>query len=522
MVNESHTTADGKPMKHWSPRALPVMAAVMGVPTLVVPGSLTAQLTYTLAFCVIVGSAWLAVRASTDSRWPRSLMAGALTVWLAGDLLSSVLTWRFGGLGALSAADVFWVLGYPLLACGLIVMVRRRAPGRLREATLDGLAMATVVGVLFWQFLVLPEISGSTMSPAVVLGVFYPFGDVLLFVAGTLLVLAPGNRHGSTGYLVSGLAITFAGDVVIAVLAAVLPDLDTGRLDALLLLANSMIAAALWDRSSPCPAGARADGERLHPARLVFLGIALIALPVLTQTRVRDDLLGRTVSLSATVLLTIIILVRFVLVVRSQERATSALAHRATHDDLTGLVNRQELHARLTAALQQHRDGGPTLHFLDLNGFKAINDRYGHAAGDFVLTEVARRLRRETRAADTVARLGGDEFVVVTDDTAGAADLSHRLRTAVRATMTFREHQLTVDVSIGVVSAADLHRPDSDLLLATADDQMYRDKRRRRDDTADEATDGNSGRLRLTAPPAVVSTPRPARMETTVGRGSVP
>ncbi|GAB2581222.1 hypothetical protein Aab01nite_58230 [Paractinoplanes abujensis] len=482
-------------MKFWSPRVLPVTAAVLGVPTLLAPDSTTAGLTYGLAFLLIVVGAWLAVHAEARHRLPRALMAAALTVWLSGDLVYSVLTWRFGELGDVSAADVFWVSGYPLLAAGLISMVRARTTGRLREATLDGLAMATVVGVLFWQFLIQPEITDEAASAAMIIGAFYPFGDVLLFVAGALLVLAPGNRRGPTGYLLTALTITFLGDVVITVLSAVLSDFDTGRLDFLLLLANSLFAAALWHRDTDRPEKGRTGVERVHSARLVFLGIALITLPVLSQLHVHDNAHGHAVPWIASILLTTIIFARFVLVVRDQEHAKAALAHRVAHDDLTGLVNRQELHARLTAALG--RGDGPVVHFLDLNGFKAINDRYGHSAGDFVLTEVAQRLNRQAHPNDIVARLGGDEFVVVTEDTADAGKVSERIRDAVRAEIVFHGHRLEVDASIGVASAADLNHPNSDLLLATADEAMYRVKRHRRNSTA-EARGHDSAPVRLT------------------------
>ncbi|MEU8658724.1 GGDEF domain-containing protein [Actinoplanes philippinensis] len=466
-------------MKLWSPRALPLAAAVLGVPTLLAPESAVARLTYPSAFFVVVVSAWLAARAETGHRLSRALVAGALTVWLAGDLVYSALTRWFGEPGDVSLADAFWITGYPLLAAGLIIMVRRRTSSGLREATLDGLAMATVVGVLFWRFMVQPEITGDTMSAAEIIGTFYPLGDVLLFVAGALLVLAPGVRGGATGYLLAALAITLTGDVVITVLPAVLPDFDTGRLDALLLLANSLFAAALWNRDIERPADRRTGPERVHAARLVFLGVALIALPVLNQLNDQDDgALGHAVSWSASILLSTIIFVRFVLVVREQEQARTALAHRAAHDELTGLVNRQELYARLTLALQQGAE--PVVHFLDLDGFKAVNDRHGHSAGDFVLAEVARRLLGQTRPSDIVARLGGDEFVVVTEDAPGAGDVPERLRAAVGAEMSFRGHRLRVGVSIGVVSAADLSRPDSDVLLGTADEAMYRQKRTHR------------------------------------------
>jgi diguanylate cyclase (GGDEF)-like protein len=375
-----------------------------------------------------------------------------------------------------SAPDVLWVLGYPLLAAGMVLLVRLRAPGRLREAALDVLAMATVVAALFWQFMVAPEVTGNTMSLAVLFSVFYPFGDVLLFAAGALVVLSPGERTASTRYLIAALAVTFAGDVTISVVSPVFPDFDTARLDSVLLLANGLLTAAIRHRDPEPASAAKADAQRLHPARVVFLGVSLLALPSINDMRIDDQAIQRFTMLSAMVMLTVIVLIRFTLVVREQERVRAALAHRATHDQLTGLVNRQELHVRLTAALRQRTGDGPVVHFLDLNGFKPVNDRYGHAAGDFVLTEVARRLRATVRDTDTVARLGGDEFVVVSAAVDDIAAVTARLRDAVAAPLHYDGHDLRIGVSVGHASAADLEHPTSDTLLAAADATMYREK----------------------------------------------
>lgn len=168
--------------------------------------------------------------------------------------------------------------------------------------------------------------------------------------------------------------------------------------------------------------------------------------------------------------------------ITDRRRAESELAHQATHDPLTGLPNRLLLDDRVRQACGRLRRGAEAVSvvFIDLDGFKSINDTHGHRTGDAVLVEVARRLRQVVRAADTVARFAGDEFVVVcesiTDDE--RASLVRRLREVITAPMVVEGVRVTVDASIGVATT---HDPGAaaDELLVLADQQMYREKRAR-------------------------------------------
>jgi diguanylate cyclase (GGDEF)-like protein len=467
------------------PAAIPLGALVMSVPVAVAPGSDVADAFYTVAFVALVVIAWLGLRSPTAAAAPaHALVAGALTVWLAGDLLYKALTWRYGSLGGVSAADYLWVSGYLLLAAGLIVMTRLRAPGRLREGLLDGMAMATAVAAVVWQVLIFPSFTEDGFSLLVLVSAFYPFGDVLIFATVAILVLSPGERGGPTRYLVSALALTLAGDVGITFTDMVLPSFDAGRLDALLLLANSLLVAALWHPRANQLTGSHAAGEqRLQPARLVFLGVALTALPFMAIVRNPGTAAERLTLLFSAAALTAIVLVRFGYLIRDQEQARAALAWRATHDQLTGLVNRQELHARLDAALRRRASVlGPVVHFIDLDGFKPVNDVYGHAVGDRLLVEVARQLANAARTGDTVARLGGDEFVVLCreiDSVEAAEKIAGRLLSAVSAVTVSATAELgaaQVGASLGTAYAGHLHRPTSDDLLVAADQEMYRAK----------------------------------------------
>jgi diguanylate cyclase (GGDEF)-like protein/PAS domain S-box-containing protein len=163
------------------------------------------------------------------------------------------------------------------------------------------------------------------------------------------------------------------------------------------------------------------------------------------------------------------------------------LGHLALHDGLTGLPNRLLLYDRIEQALcrAERRESPVYLMLVDLDGFKAVNDGRGHAAGDEVLVEVARRLSGAVRPADTVARLGGDEFVILCEPAEPIATdaVVARLEEAIRRPMLVEGEQLVITASIGVV----LHLPGPGVeatgveLVREADTAMYRAKRQGKD-----------------------------------------
>ncbi len=169
--------------------------------------------------------------------------------------------------------------------------------------------------------------------------------------------------------------------------------------------------------------------------------------------------------------------------VTDRQRTESELAHRATHDALTGLPNRTLLEDRLHQACARIRRTGVsvTTMFVDLDDFKTINDTYGHQAGDQVLREVAARLLTCIRDTDTVSRLHGDEFVVLCegltpDEVAG---VEARITEAFEEPMRVGTTRLVIGASIGVATTEDADTAVADL-LARADQAMYRVKRARR------------------------------------------
>ncbi len=163
--------------------------------------------------------------------------------------------------------------------------------------------------------------------------------------------------------------------------------------------------------------------------------------------------------------------------------AAEELRRAALHDPLTGLPNRALLAERLRAALAvEAAPEGVTVVFVDLDGFKPVNDSHGHAAGDLLLREVAVRLREVVREEDTVARLGGDEFALVCPGLleADATRLVERLREAVaRPVRLDSGAEVRVSASTGTATSCGDGGDDADRLLDEADHRMYAAKRRR-------------------------------------------
>jgi diguanylate cyclase (GGDEF)-like protein len=181
------------------------------------------------------------------------------------------------------------------------------------------------------------------------------------------------------------------------------------------------------------------------------------------------------------------------------------LAHQAFHDALTGLANRALFRDRLDHALALHRrdGGGLAVLFLDLDDFKAVNDRWGHATGDKLLLAAADRLASGVREGDTVARLGGDEFAVLLEGATDPQLVAQRLLEALRHPYELDGRTVIVGASIGLVDAADQgDDTTADWLVRRADAAMYAGKRSGKNtlvryhlDLADENGDSDLSQL---------------------------
>ncbi|WP_347310514.1 GGDEF domain-containing protein [Defluviimonas sp. SAOS-178_SWC] len=157
----------------------------------------------------------------------------------------------------------------------------------------------------------------------------------------------------------------------------------------------------------------------------------------------------------------------------------------ALTDALTGLANRRALDHALVRVLDAAARGGRgfALLHLDIDFFKAVNDTFGHAAGDLVLSHVAAILRRATRKQDIVARVGGDEFVMILPgpvDEAMVATIARRIIAELEVPVMFEGAPCRISGSIGATLSGLYERPDADRMLSDADAALYVSKRRGR------------------------------------------
>jgi diguanylate cyclase len=156
--------------------------------------------------------------------------------------------------------------------------------------------------------------------------------------------------------------------------------------------------------------------------------------------------------------------------------AAEYAAEYAVRDSLTGVFTRFALGLRFDQALgiARRADRRLAIFFVDVDDFKRVNDDFGHAAGDDVLRELARRIQAAVRGADTVARLGGDEFVVLSfvDDAARAASIADRLVAVSEEPLRIAGMEIAVGVSVGVAVTPD-DGTEIEALLASADGAMY-------------------------------------------------
>jgi len=380
-----------------------------------------------------------------------------------------------------AVADAFYLLHYPLVVVGLILLIRRRTPGHDLASVLDAATLAVAVGMLSWLYLIGPQARAGSLSLVTVVSVAYPVMDLAMFAVALRLILGPGHRPSSFMLLAVNLLAIFTADTVY-VMQQLSGTYATGNfLDAIWLGGNLALgAAALHPTVGRVEERADSADVQLTPSRLAVLaGAALIAPSTLAlqySLGTQRDILVVAAACAALFMLTI---GRLAGLVADQRRL-------AITDVLTGLRTRRFFGAQLPVEITKARrsDAALAVLIVDIDHFKSINDRYGHPAGDQVLIEVARRLRESVRPSDVLARYGGEEFALVVPSVSSEelAAVGERLRNQVASSQiqVATDVWLHVTVSIGTASLPINGGTPADL-IATADRALYAAKAQGRD-----------------------------------------
>ena len=441
-----------------------------------------------IAFAAVGAGSGVAIvygirRFHPEPSWPWWCLAAASWVFLIGALLRGWTDGREGFASLLS--DCFTVPGYLLMFVALGGFLRSRV-GDKRHALIDGLLVGVGATILLAILFAIPAASISGREAAVsALAGLYPMFDGVLVLLVLNLAFATGRRGPSFAMLLICMALLFAGDVAYAIIGTSGELTGSPLLDLPFLLGFTLIGAAGVHPSMT--AVGRSENlpiQAWSTRRLLLIAPALAVPFVLGVLIERPTLLDRIMLAVGGAVIVGLVLARAVSAVRSYAAAQRRYEYQATHDSLTGLANRSLWFTEVRSMLAPSAAGGQVwVYFLDLDGFKYVNDSSGHMAGDQVITEVAERLRDCAPASAVIARVGGDEFVVAhrasREDALALADV---ILQTMRQTLRMPAADVVVSVSIGIAWSAGAHDGvTAEDLLRDADTAMYQAKANGRD-----------------------------------------
>jgi diguanylate cyclase len=326
------------------------------------------------------------------------------------------------------------------------------------------------------------DVANRPMFMSLVQGT-YPLIDILLLLLLLNLAFTTASQLPSYRAFVIGMVALFIGDIGYAWIGAAGQQVGSPLLDLPYLVAYTFFGVAAIHPSMAWIAKAVPNSEQPWSFQRLALIIPALFAPGLVALAIDgSDRGGRTLLGVIFVALISTLLFRAVAAVHSLDRMQETFRFQASHDALTGLANRAELMdqvGKMQAARRRH-DPSVWVLFLDLDGFKFINDSWGHETGDLLLMEVASRLRQITSSMATVGRVGGDEFVIsgiLTRDR--AIELAAQVQATLRNPIEIEGLDLIVTTSIGMAEAT--LGEDAEGLLRDADTAMYRAKGAGRD-----------------------------------------
>jgi diguanylate cyclase (GGDEF)-like protein len=402
-------------------------------------------------------------------------------LFLVGVLIRPIVTGLVMPLPLL--ADAITIPAYVLLCVFLVVMLRSRH-SLDRHAVLDAL-IVWLAGALT-SYLVLAEpaaaIDDRPAAMSIIAGV-YPLCDIMVLLLVVNLTFTARTWPVSLISFFATLLLLGAGDTAYAIIGVQGHIYGSPLLNVPFVLGYTLMGVTALHPSVTELGRAARLPVQAWSARRVALLVPALAMPFVLLLVTGHTAAHRWIIAIDGMLIVTVLLIRAVSAVQAQVTAQRQAEHQALHDPLTGLPNRRSISAgieRLLQRLDGSADRRVWVFLLDLDGFKWVNDSWGHDTGDQVVIEAGRRLRAATPAEIPVARVGGDEFLLAyAGDKAGALLLAEGIRGCFGRPYRVREAEVPISASIGIAHAdgdGGSAAVTAEALMRDADTAMYRAK----------------------------------------------
>jgi len=387
-----------------------------------------------------------------------------ILAWLIGSVIASSAHYNFATTLLTSFGELMYLVFYPFIVIGSVRIIRGLSPykkSEILDSAIIGFGVTT-----FGAAVLLPQVLPTLDQPLGQLfySLAYPLADLFL-VAIILSLFSIRSFSSGSLILVTGITTFVLTDFLYLSIDASATYSIGGIVDDGWLLGILLISESFWHMEVNQEQGQSTAIESRNPIFItlsVFLSATLLALFAL-----QPNYLPRYVALPALITLALAFSRLASAINQSRHIGTETLLART--DELTGLPNRR----RLISEIEEFVNKEGSLLLLDLDGFKPINDMYGHEIGDKVLKQVARRFDRALPQGAFLARLGGDEFGVLIE---GLHESAIEIALALRATLSYPIHIDSKEIQLGVSIGVAKNTGDPDLLVR-ADTAMYKAKR---------------------------------------------
>ena len=394
-----------------------------------------------------------------NNKWAKPLTALAIGSWSLGSIMATASSYIEISAFLANISDVLYLFFYPLALLGMQLLIsiqQRLTILELVDASIFGLGLSTL-GAAFALQPLLPHFEGDLDQSF--LAIFYPVADLVLlcFIIATVVMQGFSGR----GLLLAiGICIYAATDFIFLWQNLNMNYVFGSLVDYGWLLAFIVISESAWH--SGTDNSAKNGVSPILITISVFFSATLLALLAIAPNNFPHFILIPAIGTLALAFIRMSIALH-------QARNIGQERFLARTDELTTLPNRR----RLISEIQNFALRTGSLLLLDLDGFKPVNDSYGHEVGDKVLQQVAQRFSRALPSSALLARLGGDEFGILVD---GSNESVMEIALALRGTLSYPfvidGHEINIGVSIGIAD-----NDGADDLLLRADNAMYSAKR---------------------------------------------